>query len=426
MNTITPGSAAKLIELEFSSTDLYPPLKGSSALVMVSMAPQAPKDLSFQLLLNGQAGTPAGMRLDLLPEEGSGNLLVERAFIEQYQGIWPAQLKLRALRDGVVLDEAILTLHDTRRIAPTRMEANVDPSTTIVIPTSGDAWVTIVPTFFDRNDVLLPLQELNWFVQLYGQPVGVVHRGHVLQITPRAEPGKVQAMLHSGYGLQLTITLTLELGTASAPTEEFELEVSHRHLYAPVSLGTTALITYEPARPVVGVVRYVVKVNGQEHDYPGMVVTDTVGTGQKGSIRLDSRFLATFQGTWPVVVSIEVMHNFKPVATGEVVLHNLRTGLRPPVRAEWNSPPAGSPITIPTDQAIHVIAMVFFYDENGAQLPYREPELWQWSVDLPTPYEGIGMIKHVIEVTPQARPGQFELVASESKGLTSRMTFTLV
>ena len=73
-----------------------------------------------------------------------------------------------------------------------------------------------------------------------------------------------------------------------------------------------------------------------------------------------------------------------------------------------------------------MVALVSFYDENDARLPYNEPAYWQWSVDLPLPYDGIAMLKHVIEVTPQARPGQFELVGSESQGLTSRMIFTLV
>ena len=108
------------------------------------------------------------------------------------------------------------------------------------------------------------------------------------------------------------------------------------------------------------------------------------------------------------------------------MLHNLRTGLLPAVRAEWKSPPAGEPIRIPTDKPIYVVALVSFYDENDARQPYNEPVYWQSSVDLPVPYDGIAMLKHVIEVTPQARPGQFELLGSESQGVTSRMTFTLV
>lgn len=430
--TEQPRSISKLIDLEFSTNALYPPLRGSTARVQITLAPQEePKDLAFQLSLNGQTGTPAGMELNLVPEQGIGHLLVGRTFIEQYRGTWPIALKLLALRDGTVVDEASLSLHDTRRIAPARMEENVYPSTRIEIPTRDDAWVVIMPTFYDRNDVLLPVEELSWFVQLHGQPTGVIHHGHLLQITPEARPGKVQAMLHSAYGLQLTITLTLEQGRGTITERatgaaDFELIVSHRHLYAPATQGApTVYITYAPAEPAVGLVRYVVKVNGEEGSFAGMSVSAD-DKAQTGRIEVDYRFLDSWRGTWPVKVNIHVMHNFQEVAVGEVVMHNLRTGLRPAVRAEWKAPPAGSPISIPTDKPAYVVAMVSFYDENDALLPYQEPAYWQWSVDLPVPHDGIGMIKHVIEVTPQARPGQFELVASESQGLTSRMIFTLV
>ncbi len=214
MKPANSNNAARLIDLQFSTGDLYPPIKGSPTRVSISMTPQAPKEITFQLSLNGQSGIPAGMQLNLLPEQGTGHLIVDKDFIEHYPGTWPVQLKLLALRDGTLLDEEILTLHDTRKIRPTRMEAKVEPSTTIIIPSRTDVFVTIVPIFFDRNDVRLPLEELDWFVQLYGKPVGVAKKNHVLQITPRAEPGKLQAMLHSGYGLQLTITLTLEWATA--------------------------------------------------------------------------------------------------------------------------------------------------------------------------------------------------------------------
>lgn len=432
MTRISPSSPTRLIDLAFSIHDLYPPLRANTAVVQVSMTPQeAPKELSFQLSLNGQPGMPEGMQLNLLPELGSGHLVVERRFIEHYKGTWPVQLKLQASRDGTLLDEALLTLHDTRKIAPARMEANVDPSTHIEIPGGQEVLVAITPTFYDRNDVVLPVEELDWFVQLYGQPEGVISKGHVLHINSSARPGKVQAMLHSGYGLQLMVTLTLvEAGAAStaqaAPTDDFELIVSHRHLYAPASVGNASVrITYGPPEPVPGVVRYVVKVNGEEGNFANMVVAQDHGS-QNGRIEVNYRFLDSWRGTWPVKVNIHVMYNFQEVAVREVVLHNLRTGLLPAVRAEWNIAPAGEVISIPTDKPIHVVAMVFFYDENDARLPYNEPDYWQWSVDLPEPYDGISMTKHVIEVTPQARPGQFELVASESQGLTSRITFTLV
>ncbi|OLS60175.1 hypothetical protein [Pseudomonas putida] len=155
MTRNSPNPSARLIDLEFSPHDLYPPLRASTARVLVSMAAQeAPKALSFQLSLNGQPGVPEGMQLNLLPEEGSGHLLVGKDFIERYKGTWPAQLKLQALRDGTLVDEALLTLHDTRKIAPARMESNVWPSTRIEIPGSEDAWVVITPTFYDRNGVI--------------------------------------------------------------------------------------------------------------------------------------------------------------------------------------------------------------------------------------------------------------------------------
>ncbi|OLS60174.1 hypothetical protein [Pseudomonas putida] len=238
-------------------------------------------------------------------------------------------------------------------------------------------------------------------------------------------------MLHSAYGLQLMITLTLEAaqatpaGQASA-TADFELIVSHAHLYAPATQGApTVRISYGPAEPAVGLVRYVVKVDGKEGPFTGMFISEN-DKEQSGRIEVDYRFLDSWRGTWPVKVHIHAIHNFQEVAVGEVVLHNLRTGLLPAVRAEWKSPPAGEPIRIPTDKPIYVVALVSFYDENDARLPYNEPVYWQWSVDLPVPYDGIAMLKHVIEVTPQARPGQFELLGSESQGVTSRMTFTLV
>lgn len=433
MNRIPLGSTARLIDLEFSSSDLYPPLRATTARIQVSMVPQeAPKELSFQLTLNGQPGIPEGMQLNLLPEQGTGHLLVDRRFIEHYKGTWPVQLKLLALHDGTLLDEATLSLHDTRKIAPARMEGNIHPAERIEIPSGDDAWVVIMPTFYDRMGVVLPVEELDWFVQLYGQPTGVVPHGHVLQITPAAQAGKVQAMLHSAYGLQLMMTLTLEQAApvVSAPragsAADFELIVSHKHLYAPATIGApTVRITYAPAEPAVGLVRYVVKINGEQGPFTGLFISENEET-QSGRIEVDHRFLDTWRGTWPVTVNIHVVHNFQEVAVGEVVMHNLRTDLLPAVRAEWKTPPAGEPISIPTDKSIYVVALVSFYDENDARLPYNEPAYWQWSVDLPLPYDGIAMLKHVIEVTPQARPGQFELVGSESQGLTSRMIFTLV
>ncbi len=66
------------------------------------------------------------------------------------------------------------------------MESNVWPSTRIEIPGSevclgGHHADLLRPQWGD-----LPMEELDWLVQLYDQPAGVIAHGHLLQITSSA------------------------------------------------------------------------------------------------------------------------------------------------------------------------------------------------------------------------------------------------
>lgn len=203
---------------------------------------------------------------------------------------------------------------------------------------------------------------------------------------------------------------------------EIPLFVTKEHVYAPVTRGFE-VVFYGPESPLEGA-KYGISPNGESGRFDGLYPF-AVSEAYPAHTRIYPEFLAGWKGSWPVVVDIHGAHPEHTFGPASFTIHNPVTGLLPAVKAEWNHHPSQT-VVIPDEGEVVTIAVPKFFDRNGAELPFSEPSVWQWSVDWAEPYEGVTKNKQIFYVSSRAKPGVIKLVGTESGGYVSYSSLTLV
>ncbi len=196
------------IALEVQPLDMYPPLMSEDiGTVLIEHALPEDAQLDFNCEVNEQPDPHPGLQPAY--DADRWTIAVDRMFIATYQGEWPAVVRVLARLDGQMVATAWFRLHDTRAMICARGDFEFNPSATADIPEEGETVVTMVPEFYDAEDIPLPEDELDWEFTMVDPIEGVTLLKHVLLISPAAKPGKYRVGLEASNGVNRARVLAL-------------------------------------------------------------------------------------------------------------------------------------------------------------------------------------------------------------------------
>lgn len=400
--------ATRDIDLKLSQYDLYPPLLASAPAAVVISTSQPPGEhLDFDFTVDGEVVEVAGIRLQA--GSSGGVLLLDRAFIAQYGGVWPVVVQISAYRDGLKLDSATLMLHDTRVLQVHRSEVSLMPNPAS-IPVEEDLLVQVRPLFFDIDGVQLPGAEMFWEVLLPGSAQGVTVEGGNLRITSLAQVGEVAVSVRERSGVESRVDLTLE------PPQDIGLGLWPSNLYPPLNSSFAGVIEVRAEQSLEGV-SFSATLNGQGGPHPGFSV---ISIGGSWLLYIEQHFIGSYQGSWPIEVKVRATRNQQLVGIASGWLHDTRQMVCTRVDLEFT--PADT-VQIPSSGELLVIAAPRFYDENDIRLPHNE---LQWDAKILDPMPGVITVKHLLYIGPDARPGAYRIAILGPEGLNRAKVLTLV
>jgi len=193
------------IGLELSTTEMYPPRNGSKKTIYVTTRIRE-ETVQFSYTVNGESGSVPGIELDEYYQ--AAHLIIDKAFIANYSGTWPVQIKVTGKLESFE-DSAILTLHDTRNMQAERGELRLIPSNVAQIPAQGAITeVGVAGTFHDANGIELPYDEGLLQVELDPPVAGVELLGNWIHVTSMPHANQVH-VVGTAAGAKANATLTL-------------------------------------------------------------------------------------------------------------------------------------------------------------------------------------------------------------------------
>ncbi|MFJ4375783.1 hypothetical protein ACIP1T_24625 [Pseudomonas japonica] len=396
------------LNLVLSQSDLYPPLQGQSpAIVGFSTGIPAPATLTFDITVNGQSSGFEGITLNV--GVNAGTLWVRREFIASYPGAWPVAVELRAHQDGQQVGSAILRLHDTRAMVVHSAEVGLFPNPASV-PPAGELRILTRATFFDAQGVELPDAEVSWAVRLPEPIPGVVLDGTHVVVSADAQAGDVAVTFTERSGLEQTTQLTL------TPARDIGLELRPSDFYPPLISEFSSFVRIGAEQPLTEDVSLSVTLNSAGGTYEGMMLVFAVG---EWMLYFDQRFIHAYQGQWPIEVRVRATQDGQIVGVTSGWLHDTRTMVCARIDIVFN--PADS-VAIPQEGEVMVIAAPRFYDANGVSLPHSELD---WGARMVDPMEGVRMVKHLLYISPEAKPGRYRVGIVIPDGLNRAKVLTL-
>ncbi len=163
----------------------------------------------YSFTVNGQApGAYPGITLTR-DVSGNASLWVDQAFLSQYQGPWPARVQVIGHTVNQPIATQTLLLHDTRSVVCARMTAKITPSDTLPIPGSGTALATVVGTFHDDADRIIPSEEIAPQLVMIDPMQGVSLVDTTLVIHPNAMQGVFRLELRANENVSSELALRL-------------------------------------------------------------------------------------------------------------------------------------------------------------------------------------------------------------------------
>ncbi|WP_421570521.1 hypothetical protein [Stenotrophomonas sp. PD6] len=389
MTKVTAPKAGKSVGLELSPNDMYPPLLSPDADSFVFEIADG-ESATFDFTLGGQEGPFPGITMAAGP--GGGALLLDRQFIAAYSGAWPAQLEVRAWQNGVIVDRRSARLHDTKRMTVASIkQAALKPNPARVLAEGDNQAVAIASAqFFDAAGVNLPNAEVSWQVELPGNPQGLKADGQRVLLLPEAQPGEFAVLFREANGVQSTLTLTLN------PTIDTGLKLQAYDLYPPLRHLQPAIITIYHTLPEDSGVTFTYRLNGLENSQPGVLI-------EEEDLYIDTDFIHSYEGPWPAEVQVCAIVNHQVAGIRTLRLHDTRTMVCTKVDM-WFYP--SDAMEIPQTGTVIVVPAPQFYDANDIALPHAE---LTWHAEIVDPMEGVGMIGHLLEISPEAKPGVYRV-----------------
>lgn len=384
-----------------------PLLSEDSASVGFSISAPAGESYEFIHTLNGEPGDVTGISLHAGSRGGAISL--NRDFIAQYDGEWPAALELIALKDGLRVTSAVLSLHDTGTMVAHRCEASLTPNPASV-PFVDELIVVVRATFFDVNGVVLPLGELAWELLPPESVEGVTSGEGQLIVSPQAPVGDIPIRVREGSGVETSVVLTL------LPAKDIGLTAQPVDFYPPYHSTLTDFIVIQVEGDWESGITMSAKLNGEGGRYTGM---DLLSQLDFWLLAMDRRFINNYQGAWPIDVEIEAMKGAQVIGFARARMHDTRTMVC--TRVEMEFVPADT-VQIPQEGEVLVFAAPRFYDANDIRLPHTELEWGAKMVDL---IEGVTMVKHVLHIGPNAKPGQYRVAVLGPNGMNRTKVLTL-
>lgn len=384
MNASTARSRS--INLSFHPPYLYPPLLSTAPAESGFLTSVLPGDyMQYRLLLNGVPGTPE--HITLRASATSGVVSIHPGFIASYSGSWPVELVLQAFLDSEIIDEATLTLHDTRQVDVHRVDAWLAPNPAYLLE-DGDQEVRASAAFYDREGRKVPAAEVRWAVTLPDKPTGVEVNGTSVILKPHASPGDIQVRIGEQPGVSRFMTLTV------LPVLDMDLHLGQYDLYPPiketagVSVPIRSSITSDPR------LTYKYLLNGASGPHPGIEVRRQWGEWE---LALSTSFLAQYDGPWPAEVTVQAFLDGQPVGYRTLRLHDTHSMVC--TRIEVDLLPSA---TVERPDSGFATAQIHprFYDAQDIALPSTE---LLWDVELENePIQGIHREGTVLSIYPVA------------------------
>lgn len=395
---------SRSINLQAEPDELYPPLLSTSPAVVTFNVDQA---ATFECVAADEEASYEGITLHA--GTVGGILQIRPEFILTYTGQWPARLILRALQQDGVVDEVSLLLHDTRSVVIDRMEAELLPNPAY----TGDGFVQLVDAqarFRDAAGVLVPAGEMRWSINIPELPPGIILAGTLIRITPAASPGGVSVEFLESSGFNETVLLDVQ------PAPDIGLALNPVDMYPPCrSTSERAVQILHTLSPDADL-RFRYELNDGPGTHPGLLIAKVNGGW---ALAVDRMFIGTYQGPWPASVRVIALLDGRTVATATMRLHDTRTMVCTSVDFEF-LPDAS--VEIPDQVEIPVVPAPLFHDAEGISLPLDELD---WEVTMIDPIEGVRMDRHVLQVSPQAKPGKYRIGLMGPNGLNRARVLTL-
>lgn len=199
----------KNVDVTLQRSDLYPPnLADREVVLSISADLPAHEDAEWFCTFNDERIYPAGFFYSF-NEPSEGFCMIEAAFLHNWQGAWPVDVKFHVTQQGLVVGASTLRLHDTRTMKPHSVVLEMRPSAEVTIPAEAEEMVFAVGVFRDAAGVLLPLDELVTVVRLLEPVDGVIQYNRIFLVTPEASPGQIKVFIHESSGLEAMAVLTL-------------------------------------------------------------------------------------------------------------------------------------------------------------------------------------------------------------------------
>jgi len=277
----------------------------------------------------------------------------------------------------------------------------------------GDGFVQLVSAqarFYDTAGVLIPAAELHWSIQIPELPPGIIVSGTLIRVTPQASPGAVAVVFSESSGLQQTAVLDVQ----NAP--DIGLELKPVDLYPPYRNPNLDMVLILHALPAGADLRFRYELNDGPGTHPGLWTTGVAGFW---SLLVDNTFIGTYLGPWPARVRVFALLDGRVIATEQMRLRDTRTMVC--ARVDFEFFPSAK-VKIPDQGETLVVAAPRFYDAEGIALNHRELD---WELTMVEPIEGVTMIKHVLEISPQAKPGEYRIALLGPNGLNRARVLTL-
>lgn len=371
---------------------LYPPLLSATPAVSHFHTSLLPEDVIYRLSANGVPGVPDFIKLSL--NEAYGSIEVFPGFISSHGGSWPVELLLEAVRGGVVIDDATLTLLDTRQLDVHRVEAGLVSNPAYLLE-DGDQEVRASAAFYDREGRSVPEEEVRWSVTLPENPAGVEVVGTSVMLSPVASPGDIQVRIGEERGVSRLVVLRV------LPVLDMDLGLSQYDLYPPLLDTDDALVHIHSSMSSDPALTYQYLLNGERGPHPGIEVRREWGEWQ---VAMSTSFLSNYNGPWPADVTVQAFLDGQRVGHRMLHLHDTRTMVC--TRIEVDLLPSAT-VERPEFGFAEVEAHPRLYDAHDRPIP---PTELSWDVSLENePVQGIYREGNVLSVAPVADAGSYRV-----------------
>lgn len=188
-------------------------------------------------------------------------------------------------------------------------------------------------------------------------------------------------------------------------TSDSGFELEKYDLYPPLSSSASESIAIhhafegDPER-----YRFTYHLNGREDPRPGLEIMD-------GRIYINREFMYGYSGPWPALVEVRLLVDGQLAGTRLLRLRD--TGSMVCAKVDMEFHPSAK-VKVPQTGSVLVVAAPRFFDAEGIPLPASD---LAWRTVFVDPMEGVGLIGHVLEIRPGAKPGTYRVATLMLNGM---------